>query len=76
MGEKYLRWELIFNSNFSYSCKYRENMREEVVKKLKDDCLQMIRASLKKLSEYPDDKLLELLDKDVFEISQKEYFDN
>ena len=57
---------------FLYACKYRKDDDRKIIEHLKEKCLEAIRNHLKYLSELPDDKLLEILDKEEYDFEDDE----
>jgi len=56
---------------FGYSASWREGDIQKNIDKLKEACLESVRKTLEYLSTLPDDKLLERLEEEEWEVRKK-----
>ncbi len=66
-SDKKIRYSLKFNKMLGYSATWREGDRQVIIDELKKSCLEMMKKTLKYLSELPDDKLIEILEEQEYD---------
>ncbi len=66
-GGKRIRYNLNFNRRFGYSVTWRKGDRQKNIDKLKEDCLNSVRNSLRHLSQLRDEQLLGILEEEEWD---------